>query len=413
MTFSKINFQKEETFLKRHFQEYYKKNFVGSVPEVERREFGYGVFGRKIADRNISFSSEKIVNDFLFAQVPLFFSYSTAYYRYPNRKPMEAKELLGADIVYEFDADDIQTSCKEKHDSWKCPKGHFGKGAIENCPECGEGVEVSQWFCSECLGEAKRHVFRLIDFLKDDFGFTEGIEVNFSGKAGYHIHLQGKEIRNLGRGARIELVDYLTASGMFFEKLGYGISSAPITCPREDGAWRKRLNKGIENLFEKDPERVAAFTGFSIKKMKKFFDLKQEVLSGMRRGILFPAEGRKSKEFWKKILEMVAGEEMLPIDRQTSIDLHKIIRVPETLHGETGFCAKRIPVGELKKFDPFTDPVVFADENLFGSGLVKVFISKAPRFSLCGQSFGPFENEESEVPLFCAIYLIGKGAVLR
>ncbi|MFA5357332.1 MAG: DNA primase small subunit domain-containing protein [archaeon] len=408
-----MNSQNEEVFLKNNFKKYYENNFVDSVREVERREFGYGVFGRKIADRNMAFSSSREMNNFLRQQSPLFFSYSAAYYKYPDRKPMGAKEILGSDIIYEFDADDIDTACKEKHDSWKCQNGHSGNGSLENCPECGERASVSQWFCEECLGEAKNQVFRLLNILEKDFGFTKGIEINFSGKAGYHIRLQNDEIRNLGRNARIELVDYLTASGIFFEKIGYGFSSTPMTCPNNNGAWRKRINSGLRELFEKSPERIAVFTGFSVRKIKKFFDSKEEVLSAMNRGVLFPFDGKKSKDFWKKILEFIAQSEMLPIDRQTSIDLHKILRVPETLHGETGFLATKIPFEGLKKFNPFSDAVVFSDENLFGKALVKVFISKAPRVSLCGQSFGPFENEEAEVPLFCAVYLIGKGAVLK
>jgi len=41
---------KESDFLKKHFREYYLNHTISSVPELELREFGYGVFKRKIAN---------------------------------------------------------------------------------------------------------------------------------------------------------------------------------------------------------------------------------------------------------------------------------------------------------------------------------------------------------------------------
>ncbi|KKW40743.1 MAG: hypothetical protein UY87_C0013G0016 [Candidatus Peribacteria bacterium GW2011_GWC2_54_8] len=52
--------------------------------------------------------------------------------------------------------------------------------------------------------------------------------------------------------------------------------------------------------------------------------------------------GKKSKQFWQLLLEHFVEGQKLFIDRQTSIDLVKIVRVPETLHGGTGLLAKKI-----------------------------------------------------------------------
>ena len=50
---------------------------------------------------------------------------------FDQARPMEAKHLLGDDLIYEFDADDIKTPCKLTHDSWKCKScGEVGKGAV-------------------------------------------------------------------------------------------------------------------------------------------------------------------------------------------------------------------------------------------------------------------------------------------
>jgi DNA primase small subunit len=393
----------EELFLKEHFKKFYEKNKIVSVPDVSSREFGYGVFKRKIANRNLSFKTLDEMNKFLQNESPLYFSYSNAYYKYPDARPMSAKELLKADIIYEFDADDLETDCREKHDTWECANGHKGKGAPLLCPQCGSKVLVQQWFCDECLGAAKKQTFRLLDFLEKDFNFTENIFINFSGKAGYHIHLRDEKLQSINRRARIELVDYLTGAGIFFSNLGYNLSVKRLTCPVGKGLWSKRLNEGIKNMFEGDPKKISILTGIPLKKIKNIFEAKTDFLKAMDKGILFPIEGRKSKEFWEKILYEILENEKIPIDRQTSVDLHKIIRVPETLHGETGFVAKNIPIEKLKGFDPFIDPVVFENE------LVKVRIQKTPKLKINNISFGPFDDSIEELPLFCAVYLIGKG----
>ncbi len=395
---------KEEEFMKKHFKQFYENTKIPSVPNPETREFGYGVFRRKIANRNMSFSSDEKMNLFLREQVPLFLSYSNAYYKYPDRRPMNTKELLRADIIYEFDADDLPTSCKERHDSWKCSKGHEGNGGPELCPECGSSVEVKQWFCEECLEAAKHQTFRLLEFLEKDFAITKGISVNFSGKAGYHIHLRDESIQNLSKRARIELVDYLTGSGIFFGNLGYNLGAKRHSAPTGKGLWPKRINQGIKNYFEGDPKKVSAITGTPLKKVKDLFSIKDDLLKALDKGIIYPLQGRKSKEFWENLMYDIVEGERLPIDRQTSVDLHKIIRVPETLHGETGFQAKTIPIDKLKSFNPFVDAVVFGDEK------VKLKVKETPEFEIKGQKFGPFNESEEELPLYCAIYLVGKGA---
>ena len=372
----------ESEFLKKVFSDYYAAHFVDSVPQIERREFGYGILGRKIFNRNMAFSSAKEMNAFLVNEEPLFLSYSNACYKYPARKPMPTKELIGADIIYEFDADELGLSVEE--------------------------IDGHQWFEKRHLDEAKKEVFKLLGFLEKDFAFsTEGVAINFSGKAGYHVHLRGKEFFSLNRTARIELVDYLTGNGMDFGALGYDLSSKQLSCPTGKGLWGKRLNSALKRILDKPPEELVAITGFQKKKVSSLLSAKADLVKSIDKGMLFPVDGRKSSEFWTKMLEACVAEEKSKLDRQTSVDMHKIIRVPETLHGETGMLAKVIPLKDFTAFNPFDDAVVLPGQE------VKVFIQKAPRFYLKGKHYGPFLNEEVSVPLFCAVYLIGKGAELR
>ncbi|MFA6268973.1 MAG: DNA primase small subunit domain-containing protein [archaeon] len=378
---------KEADFLKKAFGEYYKAHTIDSVSGVEFREFGFGLFKKKIANRNLAFENSAQMNSFLKSSAPLFFSYSNAYYKFPSRTPMQSKELLKADIIYEFDADELGLEVPQ--------------------------INGIQWFALEHLEEAKKQVFRLLDYIENDFNFSsEGLSINFSGKAGFHVHLRGKEIQDLKKKARIELVDYLTAQNIDYLNIGFDFDS--LRAPRPLGLWQKRLLNGIKVFFEKNDKEIAKITGVTKKKINSLTQNKSAIINSLDKGVLMQIEAHKSDDFWKKILDNVVAKERIPIDRQTSIDLHKIIRVPQTLHGDTGFIAKVLLIDELKKFNPYNDAIVF-DETFakkFNLEKVSVQVIACPRFELLGQIFGPFENSLEELPLFAAVYLIGKGAAV-
>ena len=404
----------EEQFLRKHFQDFYKKNFIAGPPELPAREFGYGVFGRKIANRNLAFASQKDFNMFLRNQVPFFMSYSSALYKFPSRRPMEAKELFAADLVYEFDADDLPTDCKQKHDSWECPKcGKKGKGRQVQCDDCGTQTKLDEWFCPECLGVAKKKIFSLLEFLEKDFGFNEGISINFSGRAGYHIHVRSEAIRQLPRSARLELIDYLTANGLnifsHFRK-----EETFFSCPGIEGkaGWPKRILDELVRLLEKgNVEEIAVMGNISVPEAKRLVRERKTILESIKERSTIPSIfGRvsskgesKSDKFWQNFLNSIVAK-IAPIDRQTSVDLNKIVRVPETLHGGTGFVSSELSRDELKEFNPFDDALAFDDKET-----VRVFIPKAPTIYLAGQSFGPFDEKEEELPLNAGIFLLASG----
>jgi DNA primase small subunit len=405
----------EAEFLRKKFSEFYARTYISEPPEPQCREFGIGDFGRKIVDRHLSFASAAELNSYLKKFAPFFISYSSALYKFPARRDMQGKELIGADLIYEFDADDIKTACKQNHDSWLCPKcGASGKGAIENCTECGTRVKQEQWFCPECLGEAKRRVFNLLDFLENDFGFSQGIVINFSGKAGYHVHVRNEAVRQLSRGARLEMLDYLTANGIsilsHFEKRetyfvckGLGLRSS----------WTKRIVSEILSLLEEgNAEKIAVKGNLKGSKGAAAILRSRKVImdSIRKRNILPSVFGRassgtmsQSDKFWESFIQSIISD-IAPLDRQTSADMSKIVRVPGTLHGETGFRAAVVEREKLGGFNPFEDALAFDDAP------TKVFINKAPSFYLGGKKLGPFSSEEQELPLFAAIYLLGRGA---
>ena len=393
-------------FLKQNFRAFYEKNFVSQPPEPEKREFGSGIFGLKISQRHLAFPSHDAFNAFLRSEAPLFVSYSAAKYAMPEARPIEAKGFLSSDLVYEFDADDIQTDCKQRHDYWLCPKCFSsGPGKVENCASCGSPVSMKQMFCNECLGETKSQVFRLVKALEEDFGFS-GFDVNFSGNAGYHVHLRGQEINGLPQAGRIELLDYLTGHSVNLTALGFVRSGKAFHCPKKGSAlgWQKKILSGIESLLsEGNAEKVAAIGGISRKKAEELLSARVKFLEKLSSGILVSPSGRNIKAFWPKIFDFTVLCESFNVDRQTSLDKSKILRVPDTWHGGTGFQAKRVSLGGLKQFDPFSDAVVF------GRDPAKVFVDFSPEFSLKGEKFAELRRVETELPLFAAIFLVASG----
>ena len=406
---------REETFLRDKFRDYYRSHEVKGPPQVKSREFGIGAPGKKIFQRHLSFSNPAELNAFLRKEVPFYISYSNAYYEFPAGRPMETKKMQSADLLYEFDADDIKTNCKEEHDLWKCESCNAsGKGAIEKCTKCGESVSVDQWFCSECLGETKKQVFQLLKILADDFGFEEGISINFSGNAGYHIHVRSEKVKSLSQDARVELANYLTATNLNPATYCFIEEGKTIKCPLPDDAMGmpKRMVDELLDLIEKgDSQKIASLGGISHKNAQQLLSQKKLVLKKITdEGVLLsvPGSAKKNSTFWNSIFQYLAQEIALKIDRQVSIDAHRIIRVPDTIHGGTGLLAKEISLDSLENFNPLDETVVF------GKTAVKVFINKAPRFMLGGKEFGPFTEEEISLPEYAAIYLFAKGkAVLK
>src|SRR3989338_1942465 len=122
--------------------------------------------------------------------------------------------------------------------------------------------------------------------------------------------------------------------------------------------------------------------GISLAEAKRLVRERKAILSSIKeRSTIHSVFGRvsstgesKSDKFWQNFLNSIV-EKIAPIDRQTSVDLNKIVRVPETLHGETGLVSRELPKEALKSFNPFDDAIAFS-----GDETVRVFISKAPSF---------------------------------
>lgn len=399
----------ERTWLKGLFQKYYRAHPLALPYDVSRREFGHGSI-KKIDARHVTFENQLEFNHFLANNTPLYVSASVSEFFNPGVQPMSAKGIMGSDLIYEFDADDNPTDCKQVHDSWSCPNCNAnGKGRVMKCTSCAHGTILAEWVCSECVGATKQKTLDLVKVLQDDFGFADSeLFFNFSGSKGYHIHVRSPAIYNLPKHARVELMDYLSMHEFDPESHGFTFDGKLFHAPafaRSTGHAR-RIQTELIRLMEVGTEAEwMILSGSSPRTLKSFLENRKEWTRDILSGVLPALPGKKTEAFWKGVLSSITDKFRSPMDRQTSGDIYRLIRVPDTLHGSTGLAARTIPFSQLPQFDPFTHAVVFSSANER-----KLLVHTCPLIRMGNETLGPLVESEATVSEAMAAYLVGWGA---
>ena len=385
---------------------------IPSPSSLGQRELGFLLFKERIMLRHRVFARINDLRTFLSESVPSDVYRSCAYYENPEAE-MDKKGWLGADLVFDIDADHIPTSCNKIHDKWVCNKcGFSGKGiAPEACPVCdSKKFETKTWTCDLCLESAKNETAKLIDMLSSDFGFSDKeLHVFFSGHRGYHVHVESETVKTLDAMARKEIVDYVTGLGLSMfggEAEGRSPRRRRSRVSRSfslhNFGWNRRLRLGLRNFILNATKEDLANAG--VKRNFAFILQNKDLI--LKRCI---EEGRWSSvkgisvETWMKLIEYVKDIESSKIDTVVTTDTHRLIRMNGTLHGKTGLKKVEFPIERLEDFDPFEEAVAFKE------GAVKVFVSEVPEFRLGGSVLGPYRSQTIEVSTAAAVLLICKG----
>ncbi len=360
---------------------YYSKVRPG-VDRVSEREFGVGGFDRKVEQRHMAFASNSELWGYLARNAPLYVSHSTAYYRYPDARPMEKKEWLGSELVFDLDATDMNLPCKTAHGS--------------------------EWVCEECLEAVRAETVKLVEeFLVPDFGFSESVmSINFSGNRGYHVHVFDDEVQKLGPDARKEISDYISGNGIRFEEFfpTSGQRGVALYGPTlADHGWRgklarsfvERLGKGAEALEELGIDRPTA---------RRLYKSRVLVESGISKGNWDMIEIKRKAEFWNSIIARQTIAQSDRIDKNVTTDTSHLIRLADTIHGGTGLVSRRIPsLKMLATYEPMKECIAFA------KGEVLVKADTRQRLVMNGMEFGPFRNVQVALPVYAGVYLYLKG----
>ena len=378
-------------FLKQEFREYYKTNKIDLPDRFGRREYAFVLFGGRGMLRHIGFDKKTNFSNFLKEKVPMHTYYSSAYYKTPDAAKMQDKDWMGAELIFDLDSDHLPN--------------------VENLDY------------TEQLDLVKKEFYKLIhDFLIDDFGFNEKyLELFFSGGRGYHCHVKDPKVFGLDSNGRREIVDYITGrdlkDSLVFQDHATGkkeyhgrsfASGKTLKMPRPDEpGWRGRISKGIIEIVDeikksKYPIEKLKEYGVKEKEAEKLLtDLSEDRIKRIKEGNLDQSKTiRKfflSNALRKTAVSMNAGE----TDEPVTCDVKRLIRLPDSLHGKTGFKVVKIGLDDLNDFDPLRDAVVLSDE------LVKVDVCQPINIKMKGEMFN-LEKGVIDIPTYLAVFLIGR-----
>jgi len=359
--------------------------------------------------RPVAFQTRNEMRDFLFRKAPLHAYYSTAYYSNPE-VPMKEKKWMGADLVFDLDAD------------------HLPGAEDLSYPEQMELVK-------------NRTKVLLEEFIFGDFGFSEeDTQIVFSGHRGYHIHVRDKKVLDLSSNARREIVDHITGTGLhpdailpheiyeeseFMDRVKRR-KSYRLPPPNRYG-WRKRYREMVIELLERWSEmsqkevmdEISEIEGIGEKIAKALYDelYKEEkwklVLKNERLDVL-KEEKRVNQKHFMKIFHGIILEKKLPhfgaervgeTDEPVTGDIKRLIRLPTSLHGGSFLVVKPLSLEEFYSFFPLEHAVPEGTDN----GSYTIFFEQLPEEDSIMISREEFIFEDKmEVPTYAVPFLCSK-----
>ena len=338
---------KTKDYLKDKFQEYYQNAEITLPPRFTSREWGFLSWKGGIMNRHVNFRTVKEVKAYLARIAPAHCYHSVAYYKDPSKNTMIDKEWQGADLIFDLDADHL--------------------------PEM-EDVKKGKIPFSKLMEYIREQTYRLVvDVLLRDFGLSEeDLLITFSGGRGYHVHVRTPELLTLPSGARREIADYLTGKGLDLNKIlidaGY-TKEYPI---RGKGIERKNL--GIEKLPKKDAKGwqgiITRYIHNTLDDLReKNDDEKKPIMKklGVSRDMLDFKDSNDDifnklpKTPKKRFVKIALKETAIYPDEPVTGDIHRLIRLPGSLHGGSGLKVTTMDSKKLEKFDPMKDAIAFGD----------------------------------------------------
>jgi DNA primase small subunit len=373
--------------IKKAFREYYfnQSKAIEESPKMEQREFGYTHFGQAGMLRHLSFKSMKELDAMLVREAPSDVYCSNAYYRFPTQQPMQEKQWLGADLIFDIDGKDLGMPCVPSHSYSVCincgyasPPEQDEERSSYSCPSCShKKADYVSIPCNKCVYGSKKEARRLMDFLLTDIGLEHSdINIYFSGNNGFHVHVNDDACISLDPQARSDLVGYLSGTGLMLESIGVRKTST------EDLFYIKFPKSGLTYGWRR---RIAE-------------KLKIDMTSAIKLKNIVNQNGGYNA--FKVELDRLAKDMGVRIDPQVTTDVHRVFRMPGTLNSKSGLSKTRS--SDLYSFDPFVDAC------LLGDGKVNVRVKTPVKLKLKRNSFN-ISKESAEMPAYAAVYLMCKG----
>ncbi len=358
-------------YLKGRFGDYYRSVSITLPPAGAEREWGHIPWTAGAGTtmvRHQSLLDLGDLGDFLARESPRHAYFSAARYGDPGASTMDEKDWREADLVFDLDADHLP------------------------------GVDPEATSYAEMLDACKHALRRLLDILEDDFAF-EDLDVVFSGGRGYHVHVRDDGVRDLDSDARREIVDYVRGLDLdvadLMEKRPNETGTLRDTL-RTEGGWGRRTHRALLDLAaelraeDEDAalERLQQFDRVGEKTAAKLLSAFENNREAIEAGNM---EAGTAKTLVKKIAREVVAAESSPIDEPVTTDTRRLIRLPGSLHGGTGFAVQHIDRDDIDAFDPLTDAV----PERFTKRDIKVRADEATTVELLGTSTNISEGENT------------------
>ena len=390
------------------FKSYYNAKFEESFcpSDIQSREFGLFYWETNKFMRHLGFSNFNNLYNHIISQVPQHIYCSASRYETPDAPNMKLKSYIDCDLIFDFDVDHIPTPCKDVHDKWICKIcGTSGTGpAPETCTSktCNsKSFEEYTWECEKCMEIAKSQItFIIEEFLAKDFGLdpNHDLYVVFSGRRGYHIHVEKEVVRSLDTNARREIVDYITGKGLVPTYHGFNPAAQSKPNIFETG-WRGRIAQWVLRF-------LSEASNDDLKKILtdrvNIEEARTEITAQLNSRTPSWAFTKIGDITWNKLIQTTVDKFAGKIDQPVTIDIHRLIRLPGSLHGKTGFLVKKLTFNALENFDPFSDAQVF-------EGTQQIYVKEAPQFRIGNETIGPLKDQRAEVDMNTAIFLLAKG----
>jgi DNA primase small subunit len=259
------------------------------------------------------------------------------------------------------------------------------------------------------LESAKIELIKLLDVLERDFGLSTGeIRVGFSGHRGYHLHVENSEVRTLDSMARKEIVDYLIGIGLEPSLHGLGLgekNSRLASMPHlDDFGWRGRIAKETYKSLNSATQENLEKIGLKKKDIISIVENKKKMLENWKeRSESCVITKYATRAVWQKIFQHSIERQSIKIDTVVTTDIHRLIRMTDTLHGKTGLKKVEVPINNIESFDPLKDAIAFKE------GAIEINVTEAPEFRLGEETYGPFNRDRVTLPAAAAMLLLCKG----
>jgi DNA primase small subunit len=405
------------SWVRDRFAEYYATAPIEPPGRLARREFAAFPFATEtLMRRHAALRTPEEFHAYLAREVPRHVYYSSAYYRRPAESSMAAKDWLGADLIFDLDADHLR-----------------GAEALDYPGQ---------------LARVKERLLALVDdFLFRDFGVDPAsTSLVFSGGRGYHVHVHDERFLPLTSPERRELVDYVLGTGVDPERaierrasdvrsgstLADADESEPgggraragpkavhLASPDAPG-WRGRTTRAVLAVldrWEHQGTKVAAAemvaAGIPPAKAKRWAKvlLDSHAAEKVRSSNTIDVFGKDSPdEFLSAIVPRAAIEVQGETDAPVTTDIHRLIRLPSSLHGGTGLRVVPLARDAVRDFDPFRDALAPAP-NGRTSGITYLADVSYP---FPGGGVRGHREGTDELPTPVAVFLVLRGeAALR